>query len=163
MLTLLSSATALMWWVGAGVLLVAELLTGTFYLLMIALGFIGAGIADWFDASEAAQVWMAVAVASMAIGALYLRRRRCMLPSSHESIDGSAKADRDNQGAGNLDFGQRLWVEDWQAGRARAQYRGAWWDVELDTGEPALRGWYEIRRFRSNTLVVAAARKNDLS
>lgn len=34
----------LFWWVAVGVLVVAELLTGTFYLLMIALGFLAGGL-----------------------------------------------------------------------------------------------------------------------
>lgn len=34
----------LFWWIGVGVLVVAELLTGTFYLLMIALGFLAGGL-----------------------------------------------------------------------------------------------------------------------
>lgn len=32
------------WWIGVGVFVVAELLTGTFYLLMIALGFLAGGL-----------------------------------------------------------------------------------------------------------------------
>lgn len=163
MLTLLTSTGAMIWWIGAGVLLVAELLTGTFYLLMIAFGFAGAGIAHLFHASDAVQIVVAAVVASIAISVLYLRRRRGMPPRSRDSQDSRDSRDPHDQGAGSLDSGQRLWIEDWQAGRARARYRGALWDVELDAGEPESRGWYEIRRFRSNTLVVAMPRENGAS
>ena len=35
------------WWLAAGAVVVAELLTGTFYLLMVALGLVAAAIPAW--------------------------------------------------------------------------------------------------------------------
>ena len=44
------AANGLFWWIGAGALVLLELMSGTFYLLMIALGFIAGGIAHLFGA-----------------------------------------------------------------------------------------------------------------
>ena len=41
------------WLIGAGLLIVAELFIGTFYLLMIALGLVAGALAAWVGASGA--------------------------------------------------------------------------------------------------------------
>ena len=56
----------------------------------------------------------------------------------------------------NMDIGQSLRVENWTAARtARANYRGAVWDVELAPGEPAASGEFVIREINANRLIVA--------
>ncbi|MGH8781266.1 NfeD family protein, partial [Paraburkholderia sp.] len=65
---------ALLWWGAAGVLIVLELLTGTFYLLMIALGVIAGGLAHWAGAPSHVQFGCAAAVAAIAV--IVLRRSR---------------------------------------------------------------------------------------
>jgi len=47
------NANDYIWWIGAGVLVVAELLTGTFYLLMIALGFLAGALVHLAGAAPA--------------------------------------------------------------------------------------------------------------
>ncbi|MFP3693778.1 NfeD family protein, partial [Burkholderia sp. SIMBA_048] len=58
------------WWIGVGVLVVAELLTGTFYLLMIALGFLAGGLLQFAGFAPHVQLGAAAAVAIVAMIAL---------------------------------------------------------------------------------------------
>ena len=82
------------WWLLAGGLVVAELLTGTFYLLMLAVGVGAAGIAAHLGASTTAQILTAALVGGgSVVGWHALRRKR---PG-----DPSARADR----SVNLDVG----------------------------------------------------------
>lgn len=137
--------TGLIWWVGVGMLLIAELLTGTFYLLMIALGCAAAGLAYAAGLTGAAQLAIGAAVAFIAV--LLLRRSRFGRRGRR-----SASGNRDV----NLDIGETLQVPDWHEGRARAMYRGAQWDVELAPGESETAGWYRIHEIRGSRLVVVA-------
>ncbi|PXW26145.1 NfeD family protein [Paraburkholderia caballeronis] len=136
----------LFWWVGAGVLVIAELMTGTFYLLMIALGFVAGLIAYAFDAPLDLQLAIAAAVAFVAL--LVLRRVR--FSRRRRGLDVSRDPDV------NLDIGSTLTVSGWHDGRSRAMYRGAEWDVELAPGEPDDAPLYEITALRGNSLIVAA-------
>jgi len=50
-----------------------------------------------------------------------------------------------------------LRVDQWAPNRtARANYRGATWDVELAPGEEAASGEFVIREINANRLIVAA-------
>ncbi len=56
-----------------------------------------------------------------------------------------------------MDVGQTLQVDQWAQNRtARANYRGATWDVELAPGEVAASGEFVIREINANRLIVAA-------
>ena len=136
----------LFWWIGAGVLVVAELMTGTFYLLMIAFGFMAGLIAYAFGVPLNFQLVIAAIVALLAVVAL--RRVRF----SHRRRGADLSRDPDV----NLDIGSTLTVASWHDGRARAMYRGAEWDVELAPGEPDDAPLYEIIALRGNSLIVAA-------
>jgi membrane protein implicated in regulation of membrane protease activity len=57
----------LFWWIGAGVLIVLELMSGTFYLLMIALGFVAAALARLSGANADVQFALAALVALAAV------------------------------------------------------------------------------------------------
>ena len=131
------------WWmVLAFGLLIAELLTGTFYLLVIAAALAAAGLADLAGASLTLQLVVAAAIGFS--GALWLRRSRF----------GRLKTEGDR--LQNLDVGQMIRVDSWTAGNtARAQYRGAEWDVMLAPGETAAPGEFVIRSVQGSRLVVA--------
>jgi membrane protein implicated in regulation of membrane protease activity len=137
----------LFWWIGAGVLVVLELMSGTFYLLMIALGCVAGGAARVAGAGIDAQLGLAAAVALAAV--LILRRTR---------FARKPRADAARNPDVNLDIGQTLVVTGWRDGRARANYRGAAWDVELAPGEPEDAPLYEIRALDGSRLVVIASR-----
>lgn len=137
------------WFVLAGVLVVLEMFTGTFYLLMIALGFAAGGVAALADASAAAQL---AAAAVVGVIATYGLRR--------SKWGKTARRDAQRDPNVNLDIGQTLVVDEWSGEQggiqtARVMYRGAMWDVELDAGARARPGAYVIREVRGNRLVVA--------
>ncbi|UUM22097.1 NfeD family protein [Mycoavidus sp. SF9855] len=137
--------TGLFWWVLAGGLVIAELLSGTFYLLMIALGCVAGGVVTLFGLSVSLQLVVAAAIALSAL--ILLRRSRVDLAKGRHANPNN-----------NLDLGALLQIDAWQGRRARALYRGAQWDVELLAGEDIDGQWYEIKEMRGNILVVAAKR-----
>ena len=75
------------WWLAAGAVVVAELLTGTFYLLMVALGLVAAALAAHLGLASAMQMVSAAIVGGGAVVACYLLRRK-------RPGDPSARADR---------------------------------------------------------------------
>jgi membrane protein implicated in regulation of membrane protease activity len=138
------------WWVLALALGIVELLTGTFYLLVLALACAGGGVVALAGGSA---VWQLIAAASMAVigwGALHAWH-----PARSRAAGGTS--DRDVI----LDIGERVRVARWdESGRSEVTYRGARWQVELDPASKAdpaaLRsGEYEIRNMVGNRLVVA--------
>ncbi|RQR32254.1 MULTISPECIES: NfeD family protein [unclassified Burkholderia] len=135
----------LFWWVGVGVLVVAELLTGTFYLLMIALGFLAGALLQLAGFAPHVQIGAAAAVAITAM--IVLRR---------SGLGRKQKRDTSTNPDVNLDIGATVTVDAWHDGRARVQYRGADWDVELAAGERDDARVYQVRAVRGNCLVVVA-------
>lgn len=138
----------MIWFAAACVLVILEMATGTFYLLMIAFGAAAGGIAAFVGLYGAAQCVIAAVVAAVATAAL----RRSKLGRS-ERID----AARDP--AINLDIGQALEVGEWRIAdgvpaAARVMYRGALWDAELAPGGTAVPGLFMIREVRGNRLLL---------
>ena len=135
------------WWIVAGVLVAAELATGTFYLLMLALGAAAAALAAHAGLSGSLQIVTAAVVGGAAVTAWHLKRQR-------EPAALPADQNRDV----NLDIGERLEVTDWHAdGTGFAMYRGARWAVRHDgPGTPVI-GWHVIRRVEGNRLHVESA------
>ena len=134
------------WWfvIGFG-LLVAELLTGTFYLLVIAVAMGAAGLAALAGAPFALQLVIAAAIGLG--GSLWLRNTKF----------GRRLHERGDDRVQNMDIGQSVRVEQWTPTRtARAPYRGSVWDVELAPGEPPVAGDFVIREIHANRLIVAA-------
>ncbi|SAK58762.1 NfeD family protein [Caballeronia temeraria] len=138
----------LIWWVAAGALIVAELFTGTFYLLMIAIGMIAGGVAFVLGAMPHVQMGAAAVIALIAVAVL----RRSRFGNWKRRNDAS------HDTAVNLDIGATLEVDQWRDGHARAMYRGAQWDVELAPGESEGARLYRITALDGNRLIVAAKR-----
>jgi membrane protein implicated in regulation of membrane protease activity len=139
---------AMMWWSAAGLLVLAELATGTFYLLMLAVGLAAAALAAQAGLSMTGQFLVAAAAGSLGVGAVRLMRGRRPAPEP-------AASNRDV----NLDIGQHVHVEHWnEDGTARVQYRGAGWQVrfqEAGSGQALPSpGTYVIRAMDGNELVV---------
>ncbi|VVE71107.1 NfeD-like family protein 1 [Pandoraea anapnoica] len=137
---------AWLWFGVAGLIVVLELASGTFYLLMVALGVAAGGVAALLRADGPLQWVVAAIVAGMAVWLL----RRSRFGRRRIKVDASADPNT------NLDIGQRLHVDGWRPdGQARAMYRGAEWDVELMPGEAPDAGWFVIREVRGSRLYVA--------
>lgn len=134
------------WLVAAGVLVVLELFTGTFYLLMIAIGLAVGGVVALFGAGAPVQTIAAALVGVLATALLH--RSRFGRPARSD-----AARDRNV----NLDIGQRVTVPGWDNGRARVMYRGALWDVELGQGAIPQAGDFRIVEVQGSRLVVANA------
>jgi membrane protein implicated in regulation of membrane protease activity len=132
------------WWIAAGVLVAAELATGTFYLLMLALGAVVGALAAHAGLGLNGQLMSAALVGIGAVVAWHLVRRR----------HGPAAPVAENRDV-NLDVGERIEVLNWQAdGTGSAMYRGARWDVR-HTGRGAPQpGWHVIRSVEGNRLHV---------
>lgn len=133
-------------WVAAGLILViAELLTGTFYLLVLGLAALAAGGVAFFGGAFWLQVGVLAAVAVG--GTLWVNRVR-----------------RTRGGAPmpSLDVGQPVTLDEWvnRADRlARVKYRDALWDARIEgehRGEPG--EVFYIRAVDGNLLTVAKER-----
>jgi len=134
------------WLVLAGVLVVFEMLTGTFYVLMIAIGMVFGAAAAMLGFGLPVQILVAAVVGVVATGILH--RSRFGRPLRQDAA-------RDPNV--NIDIGQSVQVETWTDGKARVMYRGAQWDVDLAPGAIAGAGSFKIVEVRGSRLVVSNA------
>lgn len=127
------------WWVVGVVLVGVELTTGTFYLLVYGVAAVAAGTTAWLGFGLRAQLIVAAMVAVLGTLALKHWKRDTGHPEST---------------AQDMDIGQRVQVETWQAGRGQVKYRGALWDAEAESpGTDASRPLY-IRAMKGTLLVL---------
>ena len=135
---------ATVWWIAAGLLVAAELATGTFYLLMLALGATAGGLAAHFALAPTGQMLAAAVVGGIAVVGWHLLRDKAAKP---------APADRNPDV--NLDIGQSVMVEIWSAeGQAQVQYRGASWQARFIGTAPAQGGRHIIRAVEGSCLLL---------
>lgn len=132
------------WMVITGALVMFELFTGTFYVLMIAVGTAVGVAAALLGFTLPVQILVAAAVGVLATGLLH--RSRFGKPAK-------LKASRDPNV--NFDIGQQVRVDSWADGAARVMYRGAQWDVKLAPGATAQAGTFNIVDIEGSRLVVA--------
>jgi len=139
----------MLWWVAAGVAIAVELATGTFYLLMIALGLAAGAVAAHLGSAIAAQVVAAALIGGGATAAWHWQRFK--QPRSAPS--------RENRDV-NLDIGESLHVNAWaDDGSARVQYRGSTWTARLAPGAARQSGEHRIVAVEGNWLVLEPAIK----
>lgn len=133
-----------LWWVAGAVLIGAELLTGTFYLLVVGLAMGFGGLAAWLDADFPVQ-WLTAGILGV-IGTVILQRWKRV----HGARAGSQQ---------NLDVGQMVQVQHWGPdGRARVSYRGSSWDAELAAPTTATGPTMYIAAMRGSTLILSDRR-----
>jgi len=137
-------AEFVVWFILAAVLVVAELLTGTFYLLMVALGCLAAGVAALAGVPAPLQCVAAAIVGGIAI--VLLRRSR--FGRRRRQVETGANPDV------LLDVGQPVEVWAWQDGAARVRYRGSDWDAVPESPERPATGSLIIKAIRGSTLVL---------
>ena len=134
------------WWIAAGVLVAGELATGTFYVLMLAIGCVFGALAGYAQISFLAQVAVAAVVGGGAVIAWDRRRRHGLRPAP--------SANRDI----NLDIGEQVQVDGWNAdGTARVPYRGSAWNVRYIGDGAAVPGPHVIAEVRHNELALRRA------
>ena len=138
---------ATLWWLGAGLVVAAELATGTFYLLMIAFGLLCGALAAHAGLSGALQVVCAALVGSAATALWHWSRFR-------QARSLPARENRDV----NLDIGDPVSVGRWSSDRtARVSHRGAAWTAKLQPGCEAHGGPHVVVAVEGNWLVLAPA------
>jgi len=114
---------SLAWAIVGLVLVITELLTGTFYLLMLGIAGFGAALAAWLGLGFGAQAVVFVVVSGAGCYGVHIYR-----------------AKNQKQQMVSIDAGQPANFETWvdqAAGLARVRYRGASWEARLE-GEAAL-------------------------
>jgi membrane protein implicated in regulation of membrane protease activity len=137
---------ASVWWIAAGVAVAAELATGTFYLLMIALGLAAGALAAHFGSTQSIQLIVAALVGGGATALWHWRRVSRAGPALPTAQDRDV----------NLDIGERVHVRSWAAdGTAQVSYRGSTWAARLQPGAPAVGGEYIVAAVEGNWLVLA--------
>ena len=132
------------WWLLAGTAVAIELVSGTFYLLMVAVGLAAGAIAAHLGLGLAAQ--MAIAAGAGGAAVLILRKVR-----GRQKQPAKASENRD----ANLDIGESVFVGAWQSdGTATTTYRGAKWRVALRPGTAATSGTHRIVEVVGTCLIV---------
>src|SRR5438270_5020579 len=135
----------LLWTIVGFALVIAELLTGTFYLLVIGLGAFAAALGAWAGGNELVQVLVGGVVALAGTAVVYrwhVSQRR-----------------QDTGQSNLLDRGQPVVLEGWaneSAGIARVRYRGTSWDARVAevAQRPTPGSTLYIEAQEGNTLVV---------
>lgn len=140
-------SASLAWWIAAGLAVAAELVSGTFYLLMLALGLAAAALAAHAGLGLAVQLLVAAVVGGGAVAAWHVRRQR------HPGV-APAHSNPDV----NLDIGQRVQVSAWEAdGTARVHYRGSAWTARYAGAGTPSAGAHVVRAVEGNVLLVDRA------
>jgi len=137
--------TPLIWLIAGFVLVITELVTGTFYLLVLGLAALAAaGVAY----AGGVFVWQAIAAAIVVLAGVVgvHRYKRKIQPRRMRG----------------LDVGQPATFESWVnqgAGHARVRYRDALWDAQVADGVPAEPGEiFYVAAVDGNTLKVSKTR-----
>ena len=113
----------LIWTILGFVLVIVELMTGTFYLLVIGVGALFGGLAAYLGAPFIIQVGVAGVVASF--GTWWVQKWH---EAHHKGGDQSNA----------IDVGQMVTVANWinhAEGMLRVKYRGAEWDARVKPGD----------------------------
>ena len=132
------------WWIATGVLVALELVSGTFYLLMLAIGGVAGALAAHVGASPSSQIVIAAVVGGAAVVACYLVRRR-------RPGDPSPRSER----SVNLDVGETVQIDGWNAdGTAQIRYRGTQWTVLARPGTEPRPGPHRVAELVGSRLLV---------
>ena len=139
------------WWVAFFVLVGAELVTGTFYLLMAALGVAAAALMSHADTSLAQQVAIAAAISSGSVAFWHftrLHRRN----AQHAPLDAVSA----------MDIGQSVTVVEWRGDTtALVRYRGAnWTALPAESYTELLVGTHQIVSMEGARLRIAPTAPN---
>ena len=131
------------WWLLAGAAVGIELVTGTFYLLMLAIGLAAAAVASHLGLSL---TWQLVIAAVIGGGAVVLWH--------YVRGDQPGKLPAQSNADVHIDIGEPVFVEDWNTdGTANVKYRGSNW-AAITHGQTPTSGHYRIKELMGNRLVL---------
>ena len=131
------------WWILTGVLVAAELFTGTFYLLLLALaaGFGGLSVHAGFGTVTQISVAAVTGVFSLLVWRT-LKRRRLKQNGLEIATD-------------SFDIGQTVFISEWCAtGPTRVHYRGTEWSCALTAEAHPIAGPHRIAQILNNQLIL---------
>ncbi len=132
-----------MWWLAAIFLVIAEMFSGTFYLLALAVGLAAAGIAAFVGVAANGQALTAALLCTFSVVALYLWKRKAAPVAEQSNF--------------SYDIGQAVHIASWTDERhARVNYRGAEWDARLAEGVPrdATKTEWRIKAISGSLLII---------
>jgi membrane protein implicated in regulation of membrane protease activity len=129
-----------LWWIAAAILVGVEMMTGTFYLLVLALAAVAGGLLAFLGFDFWWQVGSAALVAVIGTYLLHEWKKKNV---SQPKL------------SANLDVGQRVRVNEWRDdGSARVSYRGTQWDAVLESDVTPKRDQMVIVATRGSELVL---------
>lgn len=133
------------WWLLAGAAVAIELMTGTFYLLMLAVGLASGAMAAHLGLAPVGQMLIAALVGGGFVAAWHWYRGKRPAPLS-------ANANRDV----HLDIGEPIHVARWNVdGTATVKFRGAQWTaIAANPEESSSPGNFRIKEMLGNRLVI---------
>lgn len=131
------------WWLAAGMLVIFELMTGTFYLLMLALGLVAGALAAHLGAGVTAQFMVAAVVGGGTVAAWHTYRVKKMRPTAADDA------------LLNMDVGAHVHVKQWaDDGTTQVQYRGAPWAAVYGGSGIPQAGLHVIKGIKGTRLVL---------
>jgi membrane protein implicated in regulation of membrane protease activity len=132
------------WWLAAAALIAVELLTGTFYLLVVGLAVACGALTALLGGPDWLQWLIAGVLGLVGTGWLQRWKRRFAVKTPQQPP---------------LDIGARVQVVSWGPDRtARVAYRGSTWDAELAASDtPKVETMY-ITALRGSVLILADQR-----
>ena len=137
-------AESTLWWLLAGAAVAVELLTGTFYLLMLGTGAAAGALAAHAGLSVSGQLVAAALVGGGAVAAWHMVRRRHF-----------AGAPRGTDTNLHLDTGEPVQVDAWKADNtASVRYRGTTWTAVPAGGAPQGTGLHRVQSVDGSRLVL---------
>jgi membrane protein implicated in regulation of membrane protease activity len=137
-------AESTLWWLATGAAVGIELVTGTFYLLMFAIGTAAAALAAHAGAGMTTQLIIGAVVGGGAVVVWHQIRKR-------RPGDPSARSMR----SVNLDVGETVTVESWQVdGTAQVKYRGANWTAIHPEGVTPTSGPHRVTELVGSRLLL---------
>lgn len=133
-----------LWWVFTGISVVIDLIAGTFYLLMIALGTTAAAMAALAGFSMQAQMLVAALIGGGFVVIWHMYRRKY-----------SSKTNAQSDPNVLLDIGETVQVLEWRAdGSAKVSYRGALWSANLKQGAIRETGAHKVVEMVGSSLLL---------
>ena len=131
------------WWLTAVVLVIAEILSGTFYLLAIAVGLLAAGVAAYFGVAWGMQVSVAGVLCLVSVAGVHRWKQQQVKSTEQTNFA--------------YDIGKSVQAMQWSDERhVRVNYRGSEWDAELasDVKADTTRQTWLIREIVGSRLII---------
>lgn len=135
-----------LWWIVAAFFVSLELLSGSLYLLILAIGAVGAALCALGGQSQNVQFFVAAVLGGG--GVLFWHRQ--LLKRGPIDIEGY-----NTTGLGQLDVGEEVCVAGWGPdGTAQVVYRGSAWMARYHGPHVPTNGPHRIRAIESSYLVL---------